>query len=70
MLWKSSLETGIPQIDAQHKELFRQIDILMDRSNANYLPFGTALKANKSLSVLSGIIQRSKPDILPSPACL
>ena len=32
MLWSSSLETGIPEIDEQHKELFRQIDILLDRS--------------------------------------
>ncbi|MDR2007188.1 MAG: hemerythrin family protein [Acidaminococcales bacterium] len=32
MIWTSSLETGIGKIDEQHKELFRQIDILMDRS--------------------------------------
>ncbi|MDR3349521.1 MAG: hemerythrin family protein [Acidaminococcales bacterium] len=31
MIWTSSLETGIGKIDEQHKELFRQIDILMDR---------------------------------------
>jgi hemerythrin len=31
MIWTSSLETGIVKIDEQHKELFRQIDILMDR---------------------------------------
>jgi hemerythrin len=30
MLWNKSLETGIALIDAQHKELFRQIDDLMD----------------------------------------
>jgi hemerythrin len=33
MIWTSSLETGISKIDEQHKELFRQIDILMDRGN-------------------------------------
>lgn len=38
MLWNSTLETGIPQIDAQHKELFRQVDILMDRSNDARIP--------------------------------
>ncbi|MDR2947352.1 MAG: hemerythrin family protein [Candidatus Adiutrix sp.] len=38
MLWSASLETGIPKIDEQHKELFRQIDILMDRSQAARIP--------------------------------
>ncbi len=33
MLWNKNLETGISEIDAQHKELFRQIDILMDVKN-------------------------------------
>jgi hemerythrin len=35
MLWNSTLETGIPVIDEQHKELFRQVDILLDTSNKN-----------------------------------
>lgn len=38
MLWNKNLETGIPKIDEQHKELFRQVDILMDRSNDNRIP--------------------------------
>lgn len=33
MFWSQSLETGIPLIDEQHKELFRQIDILLDTKN-------------------------------------
>ncbi|MDL2263453.1 hemerythrin family protein [Synergistaceae bacterium OttesenSCG-928-I11] len=33
MFWSSSLETGIASIDEQHKELFNQIDILVDTSN-------------------------------------
>lgn len=32
MLWNSSLECGIPAIDEQHKELFRQVDILLDNT--------------------------------------
>jgi hemerythrin len=32
MLWNKSLEIGIPAIDDQHKELFRQVDILLDNS--------------------------------------
>jgi hemerythrin len=35
MLWSNTLETGIPKIDEQHKELFRQADILVDRNQAN-----------------------------------
>ncbi|MDR1510653.1 MAG: hemerythrin family protein [Synergistaceae bacterium] len=35
MLWSKSLETGINLIDEQHKELFRQVDILLDQSNEN-----------------------------------
>ncbi|MDR1083424.1 MAG: hemerythrin family protein [Deltaproteobacteria bacterium] len=35
MLWSKSLETGIPKIDDQHKELFRQADILVDQSKAD-----------------------------------
>jgi hemerythrin len=35
MLWNNTLETGIPVIDEQHKELFRQVDILLDTSNKN-----------------------------------
>ncbi len=38
MLWSKSLETGIPKIDEQHKELFRQVDILMDRGNESRIP--------------------------------
>jgi hemerythrin len=35
MLWTKSLETGIDSIDNQHKELFNQIDILVDPGKAN-----------------------------------
>jgi hemerythrin-like metal-binding protein len=35
MLWSKSLETGISLIDEQHKELFRQVDILLDQKNDN-----------------------------------
>lgn len=34
MLWNATYETGIPIVDAQHKELFNQIEILMDTSKA------------------------------------
>jgi hemerythrin len=35
MLWSKTLETGITQIDEQHKELFRQVDLLLEPGNAN-----------------------------------
>lgn len=35
MQWDTSLETGIPIVDEQHKELFRQLDYLLDYSNKN-----------------------------------
>jgi hemerythrin len=34
MIWIKSLETGVPKIDEQHKELFRQADNLVDKSKA------------------------------------
>ncbi len=38
MFWNASLETGIPKIDEQHKELFRQADILLDRNQSDRVP--------------------------------
>ena len=35
MLWNKTLEMGIPAIDEQHKELFRQVGILFDNTNAD-----------------------------------
>jgi hemerythrin len=32
MIWTKSLETGVPKIDEQHKELFKQADNLVDKS--------------------------------------
>lgn len=36
--WTDAMLCGIPQIDEQHKELFRQVDILRDRSNTDRVP--------------------------------
>jgi hemerythrin len=38
MLWTANLEIGIPKIDEQHKELIRQTEILLDRTNADRIP--------------------------------
>jgi len=37
-LWNETLETGILAIDEQHKELFRQVDILFDTTLAERVP--------------------------------
>lgn len=38
MIWTSTLETGIKQIDDQHKELFQQADKLLDTKNKERVP--------------------------------
>jgi hemerythrin len=38
MLWSAKLETGLPKIDEQHKELFRQAEILLDKTKADRIP--------------------------------
>ncbi len=36
--WSDAMLCGIPAIDDQHKELFRQVDILRDRGNKDRVP--------------------------------
>lgn len=38
MLWNATLATGIPTVDEQHQELFRQVDILMDHTKKDRIP--------------------------------
>lgn len=33
MLWTKSMESGIPLVDAQHKALFHQVDLLLSSEN-------------------------------------
>ena len=35
MLWSKEYELGIPSIDEQHKELFKQVDTLLDPGKAD-----------------------------------
>lgn len=35
MLWNTSYETGVPAMDAEHQQLFRQIDTLLDLSKTD-----------------------------------
>lgn len=36
--WSDTMLCGIPSVDEQHKELFRQVDILRDRGNKDRIP--------------------------------
>ena len=38
MIWNDTLETGLSKIDEQHKELFRQVAILLDKTTAGRIP--------------------------------
>ncbi len=38
MLWSKSFECGISAIDEQHKEIFRQVEVLTDVSNRERIP--------------------------------
>lgn len=48
MLWNSTYETGIPIVDAQHKELFNQVEKLLDNSQAN--------RINDTINFLEGYV--------------
>lgn len=50
LTWTPSLETGIPLIDQQHKELIKHVDVLLDLNNKN--------RFNETLSFLDGYIAR------------
>jgi hemerythrin len=54
MLWSKTLETGIPKIDEQHKELFKAADNLVDRSQADRVP--------KTLEFLKGYVVKHFTD--------
>ena len=38
MLWTKAMEGGIPAIDEQHKELFRQVDYLLNSEDPERVP--------------------------------
>ena len=54
MLWNKSLETGIAKIDEQHKELFRAVDILVDRTQGD--------RVEKTLQFLKGYVAKHFSD--------
>ncbi|MDR0354195.1 MAG: hemerythrin family protein [Deltaproteobacteria bacterium] len=54
MIWTKSLETGVPKIDEQHKELFRQADILVDKSQQG--------KVNETLNFLKSYVAKHFSD--------
>jgi hemerythrin len=54
MLWNKTLETGIAKIDEQHKELFRAVDVLVDRTQGD--------RVEKTLQFLKGYVAKHFSD--------
>jgi len=49
-LWNETLETGMPAIDEQHKELFRQVEILFESDNVD--------RVTKTLDFLAKYVEK------------
>lgn len=56
MLWSRELELGIPVVDAQHKEFFRQAEIILDES----IPVG--IRIADALFFLDYFMKRHFPE--------
>lgn len=56
MLWKDNYELGVPQIDAQHKELFRRVESFLQvlRSGGSWEE--KAPKVNETLEFMKGYV--------------
>jgi hemerythrin len=54
MIWTKSLETGVPKIDEQHKELFKQVDNLVDKTQTG--------RVETTLNVLKGYVAKHFSD--------
>ncbi|MDR2302915.1 MAG: hemerythrin family protein [Deltaproteobacteria bacterium] len=54
MIWTKSLETGVPKIDEQHKELFKQADNLVDKTQI--------AKVEATLTFLKGYVAKHFSD--------
>ncbi|MDR2367156.1 MAG: hemerythrin family protein [Deltaproteobacteria bacterium] len=54
MIWTKSLETGVPKIDEQHKELFRQADNLVDKTQTG--------RVEATLNFLKGYVAKHFSD--------
>ncbi len=63
MLWNATYETGVPVMDEQHKELFRQVDILLDNGKADRVPATLNFLGDyvvKHFSTEEGLQQKSR----------
>jgi hemerythrin len=54
MIWTKSLETGVSKIDEQHKELFKQADNLVDKTQV--------AKVDATLNFLKGYVAKHFSD--------
>jgi len=53
-LWNQNLETGIPEIDDQHRELFKHVDILFNNADAD----AASERVSKTLEFLEEYVEK------------
>jgi len=56
MLWKDNYELGVPQIDAQHKELFRRVEAFLQVLRSGDSWDEKVAKVNETLEFMKGYV--------------
>lgn len=56
MLWKDTYELGVPQIDAQHKELFRRVEAFLQVLRSKDTWEDKLPKINETLEFMKGYV--------------
>ncbi|HHY82968.1 MAG TPA: hemerythrin family protein [Clostridiales bacterium] len=56
MLWKESYEIGVPLIDAQHKELFRRVELFLQVLRSEVCWDEKVQKVNETLEFMKGYV--------------
>ncbi|KAE9630675.1 MAG: hemerythrin [Epulopiscium sp.] len=56
MLWKDAYELGVPQIDAQHKELFRRVEAFLQVVRSKDAWEEKLPKINETLEFMKGYV--------------
>ncbi len=56
MLWKDKYELGVPTVDAQHKELFKRVDLFMQTLRSNLDWDDKVERVNETLEFIKGYV--------------
>ncbi len=56
MIWKDNYELGVPQVDAQHQELFRRVDSFMRALRSEDCWDEKTPKINETLEFMKGYV--------------